>query len=197
MIISLSSNVNLRILLIFSLASFLHAGDKERVGTKPARVTLYISGVECPGCAFSVNYAISQLKGVGEVVSGQMVDDFVNVTFDPGRISVHQLAQAVSEATALHGVPYQASLRLVIPDHAKEGNGARLEALLQKWADWAEMEVIDRTTGQFSLKFRPLKPGGAAGPQGLALEKIVEAVTAPAPTGIGLRLEIAVEKEPM
>jgi hypothetical protein len=88
-------------------------------------------------------------------------------------------------------------LKLVIPDYAKEGNGARVDALLQKWAGWAEVELIDRSQGQFTLKFRPLKPGGAAGPQGLALEKIVEAVTAPAPRGIGLRLEIAVEKEPM
>lgn len=194
---SLSSDVNSRLLLIFSLAAFLHAGDTELVRERPARVTLYVSGVECPGCAYSVNYAISQLKGVRDVVSGQMVDDFVNVTFDPCIVSVHQLAHAVFDAPALHGMPYQASLKLVIPDYSKGDNAGRVDALLQGWADWAALEVVDRNMGQLTLKFRPLKPGVAAGPQGLALDKIIEAFTAPAPRGIGLRLEIAAEKEPM
>ncbi|MBV6501601.1 MAG: hypothetical protein CJBNEKGG_04117 [Prosthecobacter sp.] len=197
MIPSLSSDVNSRLLLIFSLAPFLHAGDKEWVRARPARVTLYVSGVECPGCTYAVSYAISQLKGVGEVVSGQMVDDFVNVTFDPRIVSVHQLAHAVFDAPALHGMPYQASLKLDIPDYSKDDNAGRVDALLQGWADWAEVEVVDRSRGRFTLKFRPLKPGGAAGPQGLSLDKIIEAFTAPAPRGIGLRLEIAAEKEPM
>ncbi len=189
--------MNPRLLLILSLSPFLQAADREGAGAKPSRVTLYISGVECPGCAYSVNYAISQLKGVGEVVSGQMVDDFVNVIFDPGVVSVHQLAQAVHDAPALHGVPYQASLKLIISEYAKDGNALRVDALLHGWADWAEVEVMDRSRGQFVLKFRPLKPGVRAGEQGLTLEKIIEAVTAPAPRGIGLRLEIAAEKEPM
>lgn len=197
MIPSLPSIVNLRLLSILSMAPFVQAADPQGAGAKTATVTLYLSGVECPGCAYSVNYAISQLKGVGEVVSGQWVDDFVNVTFDPGVVTVHQLAHAVFDAPALHGVPYQASLKLIIPDYAREGNARRVDALLRGWADWAEVELVDPGKGHFTLKFRPLKPGVQLGPQGLALEKIIEAVSAPAPRGIGLRLEIAAAKEPM
>ncbi len=198
MIPSLASHVNPRLLLILSLAPFLQAAAPEGNATKTAKVTFYLSGVECQGCAYSVNNAISQLKGVGEVVSGQWVDDFVNVTFDPRVVSVHQLAHAVSDATALHGVPYQAFLKLTFPDYAREGNARKVDALLQGWSDWAEIEVFDRSKGRFALKFRPLKPGlQAGGPQGLSLEKIIEAATAPVPRGIGLRLEIAAAKEPM
>lgn len=197
MIPSLASHVNPRLLFTLFLVPFLQAADPKGTGAKTARVTLYLSGVECQGCAYSVNHAISQLNGVGEVVSGQWVDDFVNVTFDPGVVTVHQLAYAVSNATALHGVPYQAFLKLTLPDYARAGNAAKVDALLQGWADWAEVEAVDRSKGQFALKFRPLNPGVKAGPQGLSLEKIIEAVTAPAPRGIGLQLEIATAKEPM
>lgn len=197
MIPSLASNVNPRLLIFLSLAPFVQAADPVGAGSKTARLTLYLSGVECPGCASSVNHAISQLKGVGEVVSGQWVDDFVNVTFDPGVVTVHQLAHAVSEAIPLHGVPYQAFLKLTLPDYAREGNDRKVDALLQGWSEWADIEVLDRGKGQFALKFKPLKPGVQAGPQGMALEKVIEDVTAPAPKGIGLRLEIAAAKEPM
>lgn len=197
MIPNLASHVNPRLLFILFLVSFLQAADSEGTGAKTANVTLYLSGVECQGCAYSVNHAISQLKGVGEVVSGQWVDDFVNVTFDPGVVTVHQLAHAVSDATALHGVPYQAFLKLTLPDYAREGIAGKVDVLLQGWSDWAEIETVDRSKGQFALKFRPLTPGVQAGPQGLSLEKIIEDVTAPAPRGIGLQLEIATAKEPM
>lgn len=197
MIPSLALHMKPRLLFILFLAPFLQAADPEGTGAKTARVTLYLSGVECQGCAYSVNHAISQLKGVGEVVFGQWVDDFVNVTFDPGVVTVHQLAHAVSDATALHGVPYQAFLKLTLPDYARAGNAGKVDALLQGWSDWAEIEAVDRSKGQFALKFRPLKSGVQAGPQGLSLENIIEAVTAPVPRGSGLQLEIATVKEPM
>ena len=31
---------------------------------KPVTLTFYVAGVECPSCAYSVNYAIEQLKPV-------------------------------------------------------------------------------------------------------------------------------------
>lgn len=160
------------------------------------KVTLYISGVECPGCAYCVNHAISQLKGVGEVVSGQMAEDFVIVTFDPDTVSVHQLAQAVFDAPALHGVPYQAAMKLVVSDYSKAGNAGKVDSLIKKWADLADIGIADRQKGQLLMKFRPLKPGAGTGPEGLSMVWITEAFTAPAPCGLGLRLEIAAEKEP-
>ncbi len=123
---------------------------------KPVTLTFYVDGVECPSCAYSVSYAIEQLKHVSEVESGQVIENYANVTFDPRHVTPQQIAQAVTEAVPLHGTPYEATLKLRIPDYAKAGHAKRLDTLFASWKERVEVVRIDAETGEFILHFKPL-----------------------------------------
>lgn len=140
---------------------------------KPVTLTFYVSGVECPSCAYSVNYAIEQLKPVSEVEAGQFIENFVNVTFDPRQVGPQQIAHAVTEAVPLHGTPYEATLKLRIPTYAKQGNAKRVDAVFTAWKAWLEVESVDPAKGEFILHFKPLTaPPEATGPCGWTLARL-------------------------
>lgn len=140
---------------------------------KPVTLTFYVAGVECPSCAYSVNYAIEQLKHVSEVEAGQVIENYANVTFDPRQVSPQQIAHAVTEAVPLHGTPYEATLKLRIPDYAKAGHAKRVDALFASWKDRVEAVRIDAATGEFILHFKPLPAAAAAtGPRGWTLAEL-------------------------
>ncbi len=165
---------------------------------KPTTLTFYVAGVECPSCVYSVNYSISQLKSVSDVTAGQFIENYANVTFDPKVVSIHQIAQAVTEAAPLHGVPYQATMKLFIPDYAKEQNSRKVDALFAKWKALVEVETVDRATGEFLIHFQPLKMDAKkAGPQGLTLDELTAALSDPAPKGLGMSFRLAKEDDPM
>ena len=140
---------------------------------KPVTLTFYVSGVECPSCAYSVNYAIEQLKPVSEVEAGQLIENFVNVTFDPRQVGPQQIAHAVTEAVPLHGTPYEATLKLRLPTYAKEGNAKRVDAVFNTWKTWLEVESVDPAKGEFILHFKPLTAAAeATGPRGWTLARL-------------------------
>jgi len=162
---------------------------------KPTTLTFYVGGVECPSCVYSVNYSISQLKSVSDVTAGQFIENYANVTFDPKVVSIHQIAQAVTDAAPLHGVPYVATMKLFIPDYAKEQNSRKVDALFAQWKSLVEVETVDRAAGEFLIHFQPLKlDEKKAGPQGFMHEDLLTALQAPAPKGLGLKIRLAEEK---
>lgn len=159
-----------------------------------ATLTIFVDGVECPSCAYAVNYSISQLQSVTEVEAGQVVENFANVTFDPAQVSEHQIAQAVTDAVPLHGTPYGATLKLFIPAYAQPGNAAKVDALFAKWRHWVELVPMDKATGEFVLHFEELKPKkDTSGPQGWSLALLDAALRAPAPKGPGLDYRVVSE----
>ncbi len=180
------------VLTAFSFAvSSLCAADKPR----PITQTFYVSGVECGSCVYMVQQAVSAVKGVSEVTVVQVVDNYANVTFDPNIVSIHQIAQAVTDAAPLHGIPYQATLKLFIPDYAKENNSRKVDALFSKWKSWVEIETADRASGEFILRFQPLTiDARMTDPQGLRHEDLFQALQSPSPQGLGLKIRIAEEK---
>ncbi len=162
---------------------------------KPTTLTFYVGGVECPSCVYSVNYSISQLKSVSDVTAGQFIENYANVTFDPKVVSIHQIAQAVTEAAPLHGVPYVATMKLFIPDYAKEQNSRKVDALFARWKALVEVETVDRAAGEFILRFQPLKfDEKKPGPQGFKHEELLQALQSPAPQGLGLKVRLVEEK---
>ena len=189
----------MRIQLLFTtsfllLATSLIAADKP----KPTTLTFYVVGVECPSCVYSVNYSISQLKSVSDVTAGQFIENYANVTFDPKVVSIHQIAQAVTEAAPLHGVPYQATMKLFIRDYAKEQNSRKVDALFAQWKSLVEVETVDRAAGEFLIHFQPLKMDAKKpGPQGLTLDELTAALSEPTPKGLGLKFRLAKEDDPM
>lgn len=183
-----------------SLAFGQSAAPKQPTELRPSAptstVTFYVSGVECPSCVYSVTYSISQLAGVSDATPGQVVENFVNVTFDPKKLSLSQIARAVHEAPALHGTPYQASLKVHIPGYAKEENQARVDALLTRWEAVFDADLMDKATGEFVLYFRQPQEDEKKPPTGLTLAEFTEALTAPAPKGLGLSMKLAKEDDP-
>ena len=64
--------------------------------------------------------------------------------------------RTVSEAVPLHGTPYEATLKLRIPDYAKADHAKRVDALFASWKERVEAVRIDAETGEFILHFKPL-----------------------------------------
>ncbi len=129
--------------------------------TKPAQTTLtfYVAGVECPACVFSVNDSVRRLDGVEEVIDGQNNENFINVTFDPEKVSAHQIAQAVTDAFPLHGGPYLATMRLLVSGYAEGENAEKVSGVFAKWKDWIEVEAAKPGKGELVVKFHPLANG--------------------------------------
>ena len=157
-------------------------------------MTFYITGLECPACVYNVINSVNDVKGVVDAKVDFILDGYANVTFDDSKATVHQIAQAVSEAYPLHGKPYEAALKLRIPDYAKGDNSAKVDAVLAKMKESVSAVVEDRSKGIFYLRFQPLKTKeGVIGQQGLALARIEHAINDPAPKGLGLVCEIVKE----
>lgn len=125
-------------------------------------LTFYVAGVECAACVFAVNDSVRRLSGIDEVIDGQNNANYINVTFDPAKVSAHQIAQAVTDAFPLHGAPYVATLRFVVSGDGGAENAARVAGVFSKWKDWVEVETVKGGTGGYLVKFKPLKSDPAA-----------------------------------
>lgn len=120
-------------------------------------LTFYVAGVECPACVFAVNDSVRRLSGIDEVIDGQNNASYINVTFDPAKVSAHQIAQAVTDAFPLHGAPYTASLRLVVPGYGEGENAAKVAEVFAKCKDWVEFEAVKPGKGELVVTFKPLE----------------------------------------
>lgn len=125
-------------------------------------LTFYVAGVECPACAFAVNDSVRRLAGIDEVIDGQNNANFINVTFDPAKVSAHQIAQAVTDAFPLHGAPYVPTLRLTVSGYAEGGNPAKVAEVFSKWRDWVEVEAVKPGKGELVVKFKPIQTDPAS-----------------------------------
>ncbi len=152
-------------------------------------LTFYVAGVECPACVFAVNDSVRRLPGIEEVVDGQNNSSYINVTFDPAKVSAHQIAQAVTEAFPLHGVPYLATLRLIVPGYSEGETAAQVAGVFAKWKDWIEFEAVKPAKGELVVKFRPLA-GDPAKPvaQGWNHAVVQEALVKVLPAGIKVEM---------
>lgn len=176
-------------LICFSAAA-LFAGEPAAPKPQTTTLTFFVSGTECPSCAYMVGTSINAVKGVSDVDVHQGTESQVFVTFDPQAATVHQIAQAVADSIGLHGKPYEATLKLRIPDYTKDGNAARVDALFARHKQWIDVITEDRPAGQFILRFHPLKADARKpGPQGWDIAALTRALSAPAPAGLGLSFQ--------
>lgn len=120
-------------------------------------LTFYVAGVECAACVFAVNDSVRRLSGIEEVIDGQNDANYINVTFDPAKVSAHEIAQGVSDAFPLHGAPYVATLRFVVSGDGGGENAAKVAGVFSKWKDWVEVETKKGGNGGYLVKFKPLK----------------------------------------
>jgi hypothetical protein len=116
--------------------------------------TFYLTGVECGACVYLVQLSASERRGVLKAEVEQTADSYANVTFDPGLVSEHQIAQAIREAMPLHGAPYLARLKVRVGDSGK--HAAAVDLLFQQWRGLVECEWLDRSKGELMVHFQPL-----------------------------------------
>jgi len=120
-------------------------------------LTFYVAGVECAACVFAVNDSVRRLSGIDEVIDGQNNANYINVTFDPSKVSAHQIAQGVADAFPLHGAPYVPTLRFVVQGYREGENAAKVAGVFAKWKDRVELEVTNPSKGELVVKFKPLR----------------------------------------
>lgn len=155
--------------LVIAATSVLSAADP--VVTR----TFYVSGVECGSCVYMVQQSIGETKGVEDVQVEQIIDNYAQVTFNPKRVSDHQIAQAVREAIPLHGTPYLATLRVKVPDYAK--HKAAIDQLFAGWKGSVTLVPSLEVKDEFTIHFEPLKADAKkAEPQGWSLAAFTEAM---------------------
>lgn len=161
----------------------------------PVTLTFYVAGMECAACTDFVNQSVFQVKGVKDVQPWEL--GVLNISYDAEAATAHQVAQAVTEAVYLHGRPYEATLRFRVPDYARDGNAARVDAIFAAQKDWVKIETLDKDKGEFAVHFLPLKPdqrkGGA---QGWSPDRLTRALRHPAPQGLGLAVAMVKEGQP-
>lgn len=146
--------------------------------------TFYVSGVECGSCVYMVQQSIGETKGVEDVQVVQIIDNYAQVTFNPKRVSDHQIAQAVREAIPLHGTPYLATLRVKMPDYAKHKTA--VDRLFAGWKGSVTLVPSLEVKDEFTIHFEPLKvESKKSEPQGWSLAKFTETLKG---LGVGFTL---------
>lgn len=186
--VHLMKNATLALICLLAAGSF--AAETPSAGPRADTLTFFIEGVECPSCIYSVWQSINGIKGVSDINVQQRIDSYATVTFDPAKVSAHQIAQAVTDAWPLHGKPYVASLTLRVPDYGQEGNAAKVDAVLAAQKPWVKFEPLDKSKGEFVVSFLPLKPDKKkTGPQGWNPDTLTRALHDSAPNGLGLKAE--------
>lgn len=134
------------------LLSFaLHAAEKPA----PAKAVFVISGLECGSCVYMVQTQLTQTRGISEVEVLQGVEGFARVSYDPKVITEHQIAQSVRDTSALHGMPYIASMKLRVPGFSK--HAVEVKALFEAWKPFIALEVWNEREGELIVNFTELE----------------------------------------
>lgn len=116
-------------------------------------------GIECGACVYLVEYSLRETKGVAAVEVTQGMESHAKITYNPRLVGEHKIAQAVREATPLHGEPYTARLKLRIQGYAEQAD--TVHALFQRWQDSVRVDVLNREKGELLVSFLPLKKAPA------------------------------------
>jgi copper chaperone CopZ len=187
------------ILLWFSLHALVTLGipaiaaEPAAFKPHPVTATFYISGVHCGGCVDAITGSLQRVKSV----TGSSLEagsPYANVSFDTHVASYHQIAQAIANTQPMHGEPYTTTLKFKVPDYAKGDNAKQVDAVFAKSASQVRVECTDRTKGEFTLHFLPLKVDKTRqGPQGWNAGKFGHPIHDPAPKGLGLAFALVKE----
>ncbi len=102
-------------------------------------------------------------------------------------MSEHQIAQAVREALPIHGMPYLASLRVKMPNYAKQK--IQVDALFAGWKASVTLVPLLDIKDEFAIHFEELKADAKKpGPQGWKFTQFAEAAK-----GLGVDFKLVQE----
>lgn len=174
--------------------SFAHGSEPVLAKPQPVTVTLQIGGIECPSCVALVQQSLQDVVGMIDLDVRQQVDSYAVVTFDPAKATLHQIAQAISEAYPLHGKPYTATLQLTLPEYSQPAIAAQVDALFAKQKAWVDIIVADKSKGECLLNFNELETEKAKTKrQGWDHQAFLHSLTDPKPKGLGLKVQLSTE----
>lgn len=169
------------------LLLWILAGTTARADAPSVSRSYRLLGVECGGCVYMVEHALRETKGITAVEVAQGVECRATVTYNPLLVGDHRIAQAVREATPIHGEPYTAQLKLRIRGYAE--HSAAVHSVFERWKDSVSIAVLDADKGDLLLSFLPLKPGARSeGSTGWSLSLWAEAAKNSPPRGISWEL---------
>jgi copper chaperone CopZ len=158
-------------LILVSLAAL--AGD----APEQKKETLFqVEGMECASCVYMVQQSLTETAGVENVQVDQgFLGGTAKVSYDPKRVTEHQIAQAVRDTVPLHGSPYLAVLQINVSGYEKGDNAGKIKALFESGKQWVDLIVLDEGKGQLLIRFHPLEPDAkGAVPEGWSLAPLTE-----------------------
>lgn len=142
--------------LILATSLPIYGADAEKSATtNTVTATFYITEVKCAACVSLLNDSMRNVTGVLDIDGLTEVSGYARVSFDPKKADHQRIAQAVADTIQIHGEPFVAVLKLLIPDYAKEGNTAKVDALIAQQKDLVTLECRNRARGLFIVRFKP------------------------------------------
>ncbi len=180
--------------VITALVFTASAAEKKAVTPHPTTQTFYIANVECAACVANITASIKKVKSVTKVDGLTPKSGYAIVSFDSHADSFHQIAQAIADATPVHGKKYTATMKLRVPDYAKGDNAAKIDAIFAKSSAFVKVEPTNKEKGEFLLSFLPLTiDAKKTGPQGWNAGRFGHPIHDQPPKGLGLAFSIARE----
>jgi len=182
-----------------SLALLLAAqGGDEPYAPHTPTLIFYLSGNLGPDDQTAISTQIAKLPSA-VFVKMNSTRGYVRVRFDSHIVSYHQVAQAIADAgTSLHK-RYDPYLVFIVPDYAKAGNAAKVDAIFagRRLNQRVHVRPLDKSKGEFVIHFLPLQAdAGVTGPQGFNGGHLHHPISDPPPRGLGLPSGYAADDDP-
>lgn len=159
------------------------------VARQPVTLTFFVSEIECSSCVEVVKQSVQHMKGVSGVKMEQRLDSVANVTFDPALVRPHDVALAVRDTVRLHGLPYEARLRLRIPACIQPENRALIESKLAQLSPHLQFRLVDPDVGEYSADLKLPAEDQPAIKTWWDFDQLEKALRMPQPHGLGLKFE--------
>lgn len=167
-------------------------GPKKPGANEPAPQTrtFYIDRVKTPADVKAITDAVMKVKSVAKVDGLTPDSGYANISFDHHAVTHQQIAQAIADAGN-----FQVSFRFTISGYSE--NAEKIDAIFARVKDQVEIQAINKYSGEFVLRFLPLK-AGTPGPHGIGfnLGKIGHPISDPPPLGLGLKIRPIPPKKP-
>ena len=176
------------LLFFLVLTATLRAAEPSDDAYRPHTPTLTFHLTQADDAADeeAIRASLQKLASVSKVT---FVSGAVQVRFDSHVVSYHQIAQAIADAGTPRGKKFDATLKLTVPDYAKPGNAAKVDAVLagKRLNQRVSIEPLERPRGEFRIHFLPLATDPAdAKPQGFNGGHLHHPISDPPPRGLGL-----------
>jgi hypothetical protein len=156
-------------------------------------IVFYLSGTIAQRDEEAIRSAVAALSSASTIAVNRE-RGFARIRFDTHVISVHQVAQAISDAGRALTQRYDPRVVLSIPDYAKGEHALQVDRVLsgKRLLERVSITQIDRARGLFAISFHPLAGddlSATGAPPGFNAGHLHHPLHDPPPRGLGLECE--------